>query len=94
MNVQSGVQSYSDNETPTIFGCPGDMTQLPDSGQSTAVVTWTNPTAVDNIDPNPVVSCTPVLGSEFTVGIMEVVCEATDNNENKAVCRFTVTIIG
>ena len=88
------VQSYSDNEAPTILGCQGDMTQPTDPGKSTGVVSWTDPTAVDNIDPNPAISCTPVSGSEFVVGITEVVCEATDSNENKATCRFDVTITG
>ena len=70
------------------------MAQTTDPGQSTAVVTWTDPTAVDNMDPNPVFSCTHVSGSEFNIGITEVVCKATDANENKAVCRFNVVITG
>ena len=84
----------SDKEVPKFSACPGAMTQPTDPGSSTAVVTWTDPTAVDNIDPNPVVSCTPVSGSEFVVGITEVVCEATDSNENKATCRFAVAVTG
>ena len=70
------------------------MTRHTDPGRSTAVVTWTDPTAVDNVDPNPAISCTPVSGSEFAIGITEVVCEARDANENTATCRFTVLVVG
>ena len=83
-----------DNEAPKIHGCPVAMTQHTDPGRATAVVTWTDPTAVDNIDPNPAISCTPVSGSEFVIGITEVVCEAGDANENTDMCRFTVAITG
>ena len=70
------------------------MAQTIDPVQFTAVVTWTDPTAVDNADLNPAISCTPVSGSEFVVGITEVVCEARDANENTATCRFAVLVKG
>ena len=70
------------------------MTQPTDPGRFTAVVTWTDPAAVDNVDPNPTISCTPVSGSEFVVGITEVVCEASDSNENRDECAFNVNVTG
>ena len=88
------VQCCPDIDAPTILGCPGNTAQPTDPVQSTAVVSWTDPTAVDNADPYPAISCTPVSGSEFAVGITEVVCKATDANENKAVCQFNVVITG
>ena len=92
--ISSVLIFVSDNEAPEISACPNDLTQHTDPGLSTALVTWTDHTAVDNVDPNPVVSCTPVSGSEFAVGITEVVCKATDANENQAKCRFTVLVTG
>ena len=58
----------------------------------TALVTWTDPTAVDkNVDPQPVISCTPASGSEFNIGIHDVVCEAVDESGNNDTCSFDVT---
>ena len=40
-------------------------------------VTYTNPTATDNEDANPVVTCTPASGTKFRVGSTVVTCTAT-----------------
>ena len=58
------------------------------------MLTWDIPTAVDNADPSVRVACIPEPGSEFAVGVTDVVCEATDKNKNTAVCIFSVNVTG
>ena len=70
------------------------MTESTDSGNSTALLTWGNLTVIDQSDADFVISCTPKSGSEFPVGITEVVCEAVDSNGNGATCGFSVNVTG
>jgi X-Pro dipeptidyl-peptidase len=65
------------------------------------VVNYTNPTATDNEDPNPVVTCAPAAGSRFPVGTTTVTCTARDANGNvsapkafKVVVRRDVPVNG
>ena len=46
------------------------------------MVNYTKPTATDNEDPNPVVTCDPASGSKFAVGTTTVTCTARDANGN------------
>ena len=85
---------FSDNEKPEISGCPSNQSRDTDPGNSTSVWTWDLPIAVDNADPSVRVACTPEPGSEFAVGVTDVICEAADKNENVAVCIFTVNVKG
>lgn len=50
--------------------------------------------AVDDVDPAPVVSCTPPSGSTFAIGTTTVVCSATDTSGNVGTASFTVTVRG
>lgn len=50
------------------------------------------PTAQDNVDPIVKVTCNPVTGSNFTVGVTVVTCNATDQAGNTARRNFTVTV--
>ena len=54
------------------------------TGAST-VVTWTDPTATDDVDPAPTVGCTPPSGSAFDLGTTTVTCTATDATGNSTV---------
>ena len=49
-------------------------------------------TAADIVDAAPVVTCTAVSGSSFTLGEMLVTCTATDANNNTATGTFTVKV--
>ncbi len=60
---------------------PADILVGTTDGTGT-IVTYTNPTATDNEDPNPVVTCTPASGSKFAVGTTTVSCTARDANGN------------
>ena len=63
----------SDDESPDISACPPNITTSADLGKATALINWTNPSAVDNSDPNPTISCTPPSGDQFNIGQNEVV---------------------
>ncbi|OGO58047.1 MAG: hypothetical protein A2V85_02060 [Chloroflexi bacterium RBG_16_72_14] len=79
-----------DTSAPTLSGTPGDLTVFT-SGTS-AVVTWTDPTATDDTDPNPLVACDPASGSTFDLGTTTVTCTATDASGNAASATFAVTV--
>jgi hypothetical protein len=49
-------------------------------------------TAVDDLDPAPVVVCTPPSGSVFPPGTTWVDCTATDAAGNASACSFPVTV--
>ena len=58
------------------------------------VVTYALPTATDNEDPSPDVTCTPASGTSFTLGQTQVTCTATDAKGNTSTKTFTVTVNG
>ena len=63
------------------------------TSESGAVVTYTVPTATDNIDATADASCTPVSGSTFSIGTTTVTCTKTDTAGNDATpTTFTVTV--
>lgn len=84
-----------DNDPPTIFDCPTDVTVFNDFGDCGAVVTWGTITATDNcagvIVPQQVAGLPS--GSSFPVGTTTVNFEADDGNGNVSNCIFVVTVI-
>lgn len=84
-----------DDTAPTLIGCPVSFSQPADApGCAGAIVTWTDPTAVDACDILPVVDCSPPSGSFFPVGTTPVLCTATDDCGNQSTCTFNVTVTG
>ena len=83
--------SVGDDEKPVISGIPGDISQDTDPGAATAVVTWTPPTASDNVG---VVSFTSSHqpGDSFPAGVTTVTYTATDAAGNVCEDSFTITI--
>ena len=65
-----------DTTGPELQGMPSDI-ETTTTGAST-VVTWTDPTATDDVDPAPTVGCTPPSGSAFDLGTTTVTCTASD----------------
>jgi HYR domain len=59
---------------------------------SSATVSWVDPTATDDTDPAPVVTCAPQSGSAFGLGVTTVTCTAMDQAGNDASASFTVTV--
>src|SRR3954453_8121847 len=84
----------TDAETvaPVLGAVPADIatTATVSTGKT---VTFTLPTATDNEDPDPVVTCDPASGSNFTVGTTTVSCVAKDANGNTSAPKtFKVTV--
>lgn len=50
-------------------------------------------TAVDDVDPAPVVTCTPASGSFFPVGPSHVNCTARDANGNESFATISVRVV-
>ncbi len=58
----------------------------------TLAVSYTTPSAMDNIDLSVAVSCTPASGSEFGLGTTTVTCNAQDAAGNAATSTFLVVV--
>jgi X-Pro dipeptidyl-peptidase len=84
----------TDAETvaPALGAVPADIaTETTDPTGTT--VTFTNPTATDNEDPNPAVTCLPASGFKFPIGTTTVSCRAKDANGNVSeVKTFNVVV--
>jgi len=83
--------TVQDTTPPTISGTPADITAEATSAGG-AVVTYTNPTASDTVDPAPTVTCSPTSGTTFTITTTPVTCTATDASGNSAQSTFNVTV--
>ncbi len=59
---------------------------------SNTPVTYTLPTATDNVDAVVVVTCSPASGTLFVVGTTPVLCSATDVAHNTATSTFNVIV--
>jgi hypothetical protein len=70
---------------------PPDVT-LEASGPDGAVYHF-SASAVDLVDPSPVVTCTPASGSTFPLGTTQVACVGTDFSGNAAEGAFRVIVV-
>jgi hypothetical protein len=63
---------------------------------SGAVVTYTNPTVVDEDSPLPAVTCMPASGATFSIGTTTVTCSvsAEGDSNSPVTASFTVTVKG
>jgi hypothetical protein len=76
---------------PVLSGVPGTIagnTEVP-AGK---VITYSPPTANDNLDGPLAVTCNKSSGTNFVVGTTPVTCSATDAHGNKAEATFNVVI--
>ncbi|MFM1874574.1 MAG: hypothetical protein RL266_311, partial [Bacteroidota bacterium] len=80
----------SDDENPTILGCPSDIDITPASSNCSPEATWNIPQADDNC--SATLSSTHNSGDSFPVGTTTVTYTATDASGNQATCSFDVTI--
>jgi hypothetical protein len=74
-----------------LTGVPADISASP-SGPSGAVVTYTPPTAVDEDDSAPPVTCDPASGSTFPVGVTTVTCQASDGDDTPSTVSATFRV--
>jgi len=75
-----------------VFAPAADIDQTADA--SGANVAFPLPTATDDADPSPVVTCDHAPGSHFPVGSTLVTCTAEDASGNTAQTTFTVLLRG
>nr|XP_054749016.1 serine-rich adhesin for platelets-like [Lytechinus pictus] len=90
--VPGSLSVYQDEENPVISECPSDQDVNTDSGNATALVTWTPPTATDNSGTQTLTS-TANPGDYFPIGNTTVKYTSTDASGNTDVCTFYVTVI-
>ena len=79
-----------DDTTPPALDGLFDLT-VQEDGSGSAVVEF-KPTAVDLVDGDVDVSCSPASGSRFPAGTTTVQCRAVDAHDNEASGSFTVTV--
>jgi hypothetical protein len=91
IEVNYTVTAPVDIAAPVISGVSSDIIAEA-TGKNGAVVTYIQPTAIDNLDGVVSVTCTPASGSTFGVGTTTVNCSATDAHGNTATGSFTVTV--
>jgi DNA-binding beta-propeller fold protein YncE len=77
--------------TPPALVAPADIS-VDATSASGAVVSYTTPTAVDDVDGAVPVDCVPASGSTFPVGTTTVTCTASDSAGNTSTATFTVTV--
>jgi hypothetical protein len=81
----------TDFQAPTISGCPADISSTTDSGKNYSTVTWTPPTATDNLGVEGIINnFSP--GDQFPVGVTTVIYTAYDASFNNDSCVFAVTV--
>ena len=85
--------TVGDSVPPVVSGCPTqDVTGTVLQGASTAVVSWTAPTATDNSGGFVSVVSNRSPGQSFNIGMTAIQYTFTDPSGNPAFCRFTVTV--
>jgi hypothetical protein len=75
--------------TPPLLALPG-FTIFVQSSATTSV--RFDARAIDNLDPNPKVTCTPHSGASFPVGKTTVTCTATDKAGNTKSATFDIVV--
>ena len=82
-----------DNTAPSI-AAHADITGVEATSPSGAVVTYTNPTATDNVDGSIATTCILASGSTFALGTTGVICNAVDTAGNTATSTtFNVQVV-
>ncbi len=83
--------TVEDDTDPVIAGCPANIDLVTAPGSTTAVATWTPPTATDDCALASLNS-THDPGDTFTDGTTTVTYTATDDAGNTETCTFTITV--
>eukprot|EP00057_Strongylocentrotus_purpuratus_P028659 XP_011683133.1 PREDICTED: uncharacterized protein LOC578978 isoform X8 [Strongylocentrotus purpuratus] len=82
----------NDATSPSIVNCPSDVALSVPFGTTSAVVTWTVPTATDNSGGAVTSTSTSSPGDVFIVGFTRIIYTFTDAQNNPAVCSFNIII--
>ena len=90
--TSSFTVTVSDTESPVISNTPADQSVSPNQGECTAVVSWTEPTALDNCDGAVIPTSDHASGSSFPLGSTVVTYSSTDSEGNTSTTNFTVNV--
>ncbi len=90
-NSQSLTVTVFDQESPTFTSTQADIQLSSEAGLCTAVVTWTEPTAVDLCGAVTLTS-SHVSGTAFNMGTSTVTYTCTDDAGNTATLSFNVNV--
>ncbi|PIK58909.1 hypothetical protein BSL78_04221 [Apostichopus japonicus] len=82
-----------DNEPPLVTGCPTESVIAFAQTGSNTVVTWIEPTAVDNSGLEVMILQNASPGMEFPIGDFSVTYTFTDPGGNAATCQFVVSVV-
>ncbi len=77
---------------PQFSGCPDDI--VVEAKVCDFPVSWVQPLATDNCDPNPTVFSIPASGSLFHAGFTTVNVFVVDPSGNQDTCTFVVEVVG
>jgi peptidoglycan/xylan/chitin deacetylase (PgdA/CDA1 family) len=91
-DVVNSLMSTSVDVTSPVISTKNDIIEYTNINNP-FVVTYTSPTATDNIDPSVSVSCSPTSGSFFNIGTTTVNCSSTDTSGNIGTSSFNIGVI-
>jgi HYR domain len=80
--------------SPPVISVPAPITVNATSPAGAAVNYVVSATDPDNLSSQLTVTCSPVSGSTFTIGVTTVSCSASDPAGNTASARFNITVLG
>jgi hypothetical protein len=94
-NTATATQSVilTDTINPVVSNCPTTITEMVNSANCDAVVSWTEPMATDNCAANPSFIASQNPGTVFPLGTTIVTYTVDDGNGNSAVCVFDVVVV-
>jgi len=91
-NITPGTAiTIAADRTPPVIAAHANVTAAATAANG-AIVTYTNPIAVDAIDGLVPVACTLPSGSLFPIGTTTVTCTASDTHGNTSVSSFSVVV--
>ncbi|WP_353777643.1 BspA family leucine-rich repeat surface protein [Winogradskyella sp. 3972H.M.0a.05] len=92
--TRSFTVTVVDNDDPVFDSCNSDATFIVDSGETTANITFSAPTATDSCGGVTVIQTAGLpSGSDFPIGDTVMEFTATDDAGNTAICSFTYTVL-
>jgi RHS repeat-associated protein len=89
--AETTVDNTIDNTPPVLANMPADQT-IEATMPAGTVATFTLPTATDDLDPFPTVSCSRESGSTFALGTTTITCTATDDAGNSSSASFRIQV--
>jgi hypothetical protein len=83
--------TVGDSTPPVMSDVPGDQV-IEGTILDGALFSYALPSATDDQDPDPTVSCDPPSDARFPFGTTTVTCTATDDSGNASFATFAVTV--